>query len=49
LDVPKIVEEINNLPDVYSYEYLNLCTSGGAEYIKEQIEEKGFNRIVVAA
>jgi len=26
-----------------------MCTSGGAEYIKEQIEEKGFNRIVVAA
>jgi heterodisulfide reductase subunit A-like polyferredoxin len=34
---------------VDSYEYLNMCTSGGAEYIKEQIEEKGFNRIVVAA
>jgi len=26
-----------------------MCTSGGAEYIKEQIEEKGFNRVVVAA
>jgi len=26
-----------------------MCTSGGAEYIKEQIEEKGFDRIVVAA
>jgi heterodisulfide reductase subunit A len=49
LDVPKIVEEIGKLPNVYSYEYLNMCTSGGAEYIKEQIEEKGFNRIVVAA
>jgi len=49
LDVPKIVEEIDKLPNVYSYEYLNMCTSGGAEYIKEQIEEKGFERIVVAA
>jgi len=49
LDVPKIVEEIDRLPNVYSYEYLNLCTSGGAEYIKEQFEERGFNRIVVAA
>jgi heterodisulfide reductase subunit A len=26
-----------------------MCTSGGAEYIKEQIEEKKFDRIVVAA
>jgi len=26
-----------------------MCTSGGAEYIKEQIQERGFNRIVVAA
>jgi len=26
-----------------------MCTSGGAEYIKEQIKEKGFNRVVVAA
>jgi len=49
LDVPKIVNEIDRLPNVYSYEYLNMCTSGGAEYIKEQIEEKGFNRVVVAA
>jgi len=49
LDVPKIVETIDKLPNVYSYEYLNMCTSGGAEYIKEQIEEKGFERIVVAA
>ena len=47
--MPKIVKEIDKLPNVYSYEYLNMCTSGGAEYIKEQIEEKGFNRIVVAA
>ncbi|MFW9987284.1 MAG: FAD-dependent oxidoreductase [Candidatus Odinarchaeota archaeon] len=26
-----------------------MCTSGGAEYIKDQIKERGFNRIVVAA
>jgi len=26
-----------------------MCTSGGAEFIKEQINEKGFERVVVAA
>jgi heterodisulfide reductase subunit A-like polyferredoxin len=35
--------------NVYAYEYLNLCTSGGAEFIKEQIDEKGFDRIILAA
>ena len=49
LDVPKIVEEIDKLDNVSSYEYLNMCTSGGAEYIKEQIKEKGFERVVIAA
>ncbi|MFX1311438.1 MAG: hypothetical protein ACFFHD_02345 [Promethearchaeota archaeon] len=49
MDVPKIVNDIDKLPNVYSYEYLNMCTSGGAEYIKDQIKEKGFNRVVVAA
>ena len=49
LDVPKIVEEIDKLDDVNAYEYLNLCTSGGAEFIKEQIEEKNFDRIILAA
>jgi len=47
--VPKIVEEVDKLDDVYAYEYLNLCTSGGAEFIKEQIDEKGFDRIILAA
>lgn len=37
------------MEEVYAFEYLNLCTSGGAEYIKEQIEERGLERIVVAA
>jgi len=49
LDVPKIVEEIDKLDDVYAYEYLNLCTSGGAEFMKKQIDEKGFDRIIMAA
>ena len=47
--MPKIVEEIDELDDVYAYEYLNLCTSGGAEFIKEQIADKGFDRIIIAA
>jgi len=47
--VPKIVEEIDKLENVWAFEYLNMCTSGGAEYIKEQIAEKGFNRVVCAA
>ena len=47
--MPKIVEEIDKLDDVYAYEYLNLCTSGGAEFIKEQIDEKNFDRIILAA
>ena len=47
--MPKIVEEIDKLENVNAYEYLNLCTSGGAEYIKEQINEKNFDRIVLAA
>jgi len=34
---------------VFAFEYLNMCTSGGSEYIQEQIEEKGLERIVVAA
>jgi heterodisulfide reductase subunit A-like polyferredoxin len=49
LDTSKIVEEIDKIPNVHAYEYLNMCTSGGAEYIKEQINEKGLERIVVAA
>ena len=47
--MPKIVEEIDKLDDVWAYEYLNLCTSGGAEFMKEQIAEKGFDRIILAA
>lgn len=49
LDVPKIVEEIDKLENVWAYEYLNMCTSGGSEYIKGQIEERNFDRIVIAA
>lgn len=47
--MPKIVEEIDKLDNVCAYEYLNLCTSGGAEFMKEQIAEKGFDRIIMAA
>jgi len=49
LDVPKIVEEIDKEENVNAYEYLNMCTSGGAEFMKEQIAEKDFDRIVLAA
>ena len=44
-----IVEEIDKLPNVYAYEYLSMCTEGGSNYIKEQVEEHKLNRIVVAA
>ena len=49
MDVPKIVEEINKLENVYAFEYLSACTTGGSEYIKEQISERKLNRIVIAA
>lgn len=49
MDVPKIVEEINKLENVYAYEYISVCTTGGADYIKEQIVDHKLNRIVVAA
>lgn len=35
--------------NVRAYEYLSMCTEGGSTYIKEQVEEYGLERIVVAA
>jgi heterodisulfide reductase subunit A len=35
--------------NVRAYEYLSMCTEGGSTYIKEQVEEYGLDRIVVAA
>ncbi len=49
MDVPKIVEEIDKLENVYAYEYLSICTTGGSAYIKEQIGDRKLSRIVVAA
>ena len=49
MDVPKIVEEIDKLENVYAYEYSSICTTGGSEYIKEQIGDRKLSRIVVAA
>ena len=49
MDVPKIVEELDKLPDVKAYEYLSMCTEGGSTFIKEKIEEAKLERIVVAA
>lgn len=40
---------MNKLEGVKAYEYLSMCTEGGATYIKEQIEEYKLERIVVAA
>jgi heterodisulfide reductase subunit A len=40
---------LNKLEGVKAYEYLSMCTEGGATYIKEQIEEYKLERIVVAA
>jgi len=39
-----------NLPNVvYSTDYISLCTTGGADLIKNAIKEHNINRIVVAA
>lgn len=37
------------MENVYAYEYVSICTTGGAEYIKDQIGDRKLNRIVVAA
>jgi len=34
---------------VKAFEYLSMCTEGGAKYIKDQIKESKISRIVVAA
>ena len=49
--MPRIVEALNKVdPEhVKAYEYLSMCTEGGSTFIKEQIEEYGLERIVVAA
>ncbi|MBD3211306.1 MAG: NAD(P)-binding protein [Candidatus Lokiarchaeota archaeon] len=49
MDVPRIVEEIDKIENVWAFEYLSMCTEGGSAYIKEQHEEQHFDRVVVAA
>ena len=49
LDIPRIVEEIGKLDNVWAYPYLSLCTEGGSTEIKEKHEEFKFDRVLVAA
>ncbi len=49
MDIPKIVEEINKLDNVWAFPYLSLCTEGGSAKIKEEYAEVKFNRIIIAA
>jgi heterodisulfide reductase subunit A len=49
LDIPKIVDEINKLDNVWAYPYLSLCTEGGSSFIKEAYEDHPFDRILVTA
>lgn len=49
LDVPKIVDEIGKMENVWSWEYLNMCTDPGADFIIEKIKDLELDRVVVAA
>jgi heterodisulfide reductase subunit A len=37
------------MENVWSYEYLNMCTDPGADFIIDEIKDKELNRVVVAA
>ena len=43
------MDEINKLENVYAFAYLSACTTGGSNFIKEQIAEKKLSRILIAA
>lgn len=49
VDVSKTVEELDKEENVWAWEYLNICTDTGADFITEKIEEKNLERVVVAA
>jgi len=50
LDVEKVTEETKNLPNVeYCDHWMFVCSEDSCKKIKEAIQEKGLNRIIVAA
>jgi heterodisulfide reductase subunit A len=50
IDVPSVVEYALTLPNVvHAQEQLFSCTTNSAKEITEMIEEKGLNRVVIAA
>ena len=50
LDVEKVTEETKKLPNVeYAEHIMFVCAEDSCKKIKEAIEEKGLNRIIVAA
>ena len=49
LDIPKIVEEIDKIDNVWAYPYLSLWTEGGSAEIKEKHADRKFDRVLVAA
>ena len=50
VDCEKVAKEIANLPDVVvSKDYRYMCADPGQEMIKEDIKQRGLNRIVVAS
>jgi heterodisulfide reductase subunit A len=50
VDVPSVVEYAQTLPNVvYATEQLFSCATDSAESITETVQEKGLNRVVVAA
>ncbi len=50
VDVKKVAEELSKYPDVaISREYAFMCSSTGQDYIIEDIQKNGINRVVVAA
>ena len=50
VDVPKVVDEVKNLPKVVvAREYKYMCSDPGQTLIKKDIEELGLDRVVVAS
>jgi heterodisulfide reductase subunit A len=50
VDVKGVAESMGNLPGVdVSQDYQFMCSQPGQDLIKKEIEEKGINRVVVAA
>jgi heterodisulfide reductase subunit A len=50
IDVPKVVEAAQNMPNVvFAMEYKYMCSEPGQGVIKEAIEKHNLNRVVVAA